>query len=58
MRFGQTEGGHYEAHSACFAETHDTIAACRLLLFKGKFQYEIRLDVDVHTTDSYSMRPS
>ena len=34
------------------------IAARRLLLLKGELQYEVRFDVDVHTTASYSMRPS
>ena len=58
VRFGQTKGRDHEAHLACFAETQDTLATRRLLLLKGKFQYKIRLDVDVHTTASYSMRPS
>ena len=41
VRFGQTESRNHEAQLARFAEVQDTLAACRLLLPKGKFQYEI-----------------
>ena len=55
---GQTIGRHYKPYTVFLAKAQNTLTAFALLLLKGEFQHEVRFDVDVHTTASYSRRPS
>ena len=58
VRFGKAVSGHDKPCLAFFAPVQNALATFPLLLLQGNFKHKIGFDINVHTTASYSMRPS